>query len=66
MSMPAKHRTFLSLINNECDALRGLLRLLVDCDEFTQDECDRIMGAIYVIDRASVILCGHIDRQTEE
>ncbi len=65
-TLTARRKIFLELINRECDSLRGFLRLLADGDEFTQDECDRIMGAIYALDRASVILCGHINRQVEE
>ena len=65
-TLTARRKTFLELINRECDSLRGFLRLLADGDEFTQDECDRIKGAIYALDRASVSLCGHINRQVEE
>lgn len=54
-------RELLGLINRQCDTLRNLLIWLANNGEFDEQEAMRISGVVFEIDRASRILCGHMN-----
>ena len=53
-------RELLGLINRQCDTIRNLLIWLVNNGEFDEQEVRQISGTVLGIDRASLILCGHM------
>lgn len=54
-------KELLSLVNRQCDTLRNLLIWLANNGEFDEREAFQISKSVFEIDRASLILCGHMN-----